>query len=223
MVKGVKTMTTFIRRMLYILFAIVTISGGIMFFSGASDCYKIVFNQPLDLNDVDSSKFTDGELVSGDVYYVIDSIATSYSTELFNKTKTIYYLVPIKSGKYILVASGNTTEINTFDRIFQQTCQYLNKEIEDTLTSINIDGKIFPVDENLKELLYSWAESTNYFSTTDKSVIDEEVLPYVVCTQNWSNIKSITISGLITLIVGIVGIIVVKIVSKRLIFKELNS
>ena len=83
-------MTTFIRRMLYILFAIVTISGGIMFFSGASDCYKIVFNQPLDLNDVDSSKFTDGELVSGDVYYVIDSIATSYSTELFNKTKTLY-------------------------------------------------------------------------------------------------------------------------------------
>ena len=203
LVKGVKTMTTFIRRMLYILFAIVTISGGIMFFSGASDCY--------------------GELVSGDVYYVIDSIATSYSTELFNKTKTIYYLVPIKSGKYILVASGNTTEINTFDRIFQQTCQYLNKEIEDTLTSINIDGKIFPVDENLKELLYSWAESTNYFSTTDKSAIDEEVLPYVVCTQNWSNIKSITISGLITLIVGIVGIIVVKIVSKRLISKELNS
>lgn len=186
-----------------------------MFFFGVGDCIKIISNKPMDINDIDSSKFENGKLVSGNVYYVVDSIATSYSTELFNNVKVIYYLVPVKSGKYILVATGNTNEINTFDRIFQQTCQYLNKEIEDTFTSITIDGKVFPIDDELKEFLYSWAETTNYFSTTDRTAIDEEVLPYVIHTQNWSNIKTITMVGFIIIVIGIVGILIVYKVYKK--------
>ncbi|MCC8069342.1 MAG: hypothetical protein LIO71_06305 [Ruminococcus sp.] len=209
-------MTTLIKRMLYLLCVVLIVSGAIMLFSGIGDCTKIVSTEPLDINDVDSSKFHDGILVSGDIYYVIDSVATSYSTELFSNSKIIYYLVPIKSGKYVLVATGNTNEINTLDRIFQQTCQYLNQEIEDTFTSLNIDGKVFPLDDELKDFLYSWAETTNYFSTTDQSLIDEEVLPYVIHTQSWKNIKVITAVGLITMLLGIIGFIIVH---KKLIVK----
>lgn len=208
-------MTKFIKRLLYILCTVIIISGAVLFGSGAGDFFKINFSEPIDINDVDSSKFTKNTLVSGDVYYVIDSIASSYSTAIFNNTKTVYYLIPIKCGKYILVATGNSNEINMFDRIFQQTSQYLNKEIEDTFTSTTINGKVFPIDDDLQELLYSWCDDTNYFSTTDRSAIDEQVLPYVIYTQNWGNIQTLTIVGISMIVVGVIILLIVVKIAKK--------
>lgn len=209
-------MSKFIQRLICILCVIITLSGLVLSFVGMGDFFKITFSTPVDINDVDTNKFTENTMVSGEIYYVIDSIASSYSTNIFNNTKINYYLVPIKSGKYIIVASGNSEEITMFNKIFQQTCQYLNEEIEDTFTSVTIDGKILPIDDDLKELLYSWCNTTNYFTTDEISILDELVLPYVLYTQDWHNIKVLTITGIIITTIGIIGLIVSIKIFKRL-------
>lgn len=208
-------MSKFIQRLICVLFAIITLSGLVLSLVGMGDFFKITFSAPVDINDVDTSKFTENTMVSGEVYYVIDSIASSYSTDVFDNTKINYYLVPIKSGRYIIVASGNSEEITMFNKIFQQTCQYLNQEIEDTFTSVTIDGKLLPIDDDLKQLLYSWCDTTNYFTTEEVSILDELVLPYVLYTQDWHNIKVLTITGMVITVVGIIGLIIsIKIVNK---------
>lgn len=208
-------MSKFIQRLICVLCAIITLSGLVLSLVGMGDFFKITFSAPVDINDVDTSKFTENTMVSGEVYYVIDSIASSYSTDVFDNTKINYYLVPIKSGRYIIVASGNSEEITMLNKIFQQTCQYLNQEIEDTFTSVTIDGKLLPIDDDLKQLLYSWCDTTNYFTTEEVSILDELVLPYVLYTQDWHNIKVLTITGIVITVVGIIGLIIsIKIVKK---------
>lgn len=208
-------MSKFIQRLICVLCAIITLSGLVLSLVGIGDFFKITFSAPVDINDVNTSKFTENTMISGDVYYVIDSIASSYSTDVFDNTKINYYLVPIKSGRYIIVASGNSEEITMFNKIFQQTYQYLNQEIEDTFTSVTIDGKLLPIDDDLKQLLYSWCDTTNYFTTEEVSILDELVLPYVLYTQDWHNIKVLTITGIVITVVGIIGLIIsIKIVKK---------
>jgi hypothetical protein len=200
-------MSKFIKRLMCVLFATVTLSGAVLALFGVGDFYKIHFSTPVDLNDVDSSKFTDGTLVSGEVYYVIDSIASSYSTELFDQSKVNYYLVPINCGEYVVVATGNSSEVTMFNKIFQQTCQYLNQEIEDTYTSVSVDGKLLPMDDDLREMLYTWADSTDYFTADERAQLDELVLPNVLHTQDWDNVTVLTVTGFVVVVVGVVGLV----------------
>jgi hypothetical protein len=172
------------------------------------DALKVATSKVVDINDNDSTNLTENTLVDGNVYYIVGSIASSYSEDALDTTSTKYYLVPIESGKYVVLANSDTTLNDTIDSISTQTQSYLNGDIEDITTAMGVTGKLVSMDDELRELLYSWCDSTGYFNTSDQATIDTLVLPYVLYPQDWATIQRLAIVGLVCIVVGVVGGIV---------------
>jgi hypothetical protein len=168
---------------------------------GGRNFFKPMFSTPIDFNTSETGKLVEDTLVSGKVQYVVDTIA---SASIDSNNEIYYYLVPVRSEKYIVVATSDTSTIGTFGVIYQETCEFLSGDIEDTSTSVNIDGELVSMDEDLKSMLYSWNDTTNYFTTS----IDDEIIPYVIYTEDFQTLKRWGIVSIVLTIVGILGVLV---------------
>lgn len=196
-------MTKFTKLCITILFVVISISGLLVLVFCGKDFFKSSFSNPIDFNTYETDNLVENTLVSGDVQYVVDTIASAYidsSSNAFN-----YYLVPVKSQKYIIVATSDSDTISAFSTIYQETCEFLSGNIEDTSTSVSIDGKLIPLDDSLKSMLYSWNDSTNYFDT---STMDDEIIPYVIYTQNFATLRNWAILSMVLIVVGVAGAVV---------------
>ncbi|MGN1411572.1 MAG: DUF6709 family protein [Oscillospiraceae bacterium] len=198
-------MTKFIKMLLYFLCVVVIISGLILSIPYIGDFIKIVSKNTITLDETDVSKFDETSFIHGDVHYIIDMVAQDDS-----KNTIQYYLVPLKSEKYIVIATNDIKTINEFTNIREQTQRYLNDEIDDTTLSTYIEGRLIPIDDGLSQILYDWHRNNglNVF-------IYGQVIPYVVYVESWSSIKIITIVGLIMISIGIVAILVLRKVNVR--------
>ena len=139
-------MSRLLKIILYTLSVVTTVCGIVLFSSGASDFFKITFGTTVDINTNDTSQYTKDTMACGTVYYTIDTIA--------NANDTIYYLVPTKSEKYLIVATSNQTQIDTLNTIASQTYEYLKGDLQDTTTNLEV---LFVTKEPLKK----------FFSTCD--------------------------------------------------------
>lgn len=203
-------MTKLIKILLYLLCVIVTVSGLILSIAYIENFFKIVSNDILSIDEIDTSKFQEHTLISGDIHYVIDCVAIN--TDEYNNDNTIqYYLIPIKSQNYIVLATQDKELIKKLVNIQEQTQRYLNNQIEDTTLSTYIEGTLISIDDELSQILYDWSNNNSF-----KLSIDGQVLPYVIYTQKWSSITTISIVGLIMVITGITGFLVLLKVSKKL-------
>lgn len=197
-------MTKFIKILLYLLCIVIIISGVILSVVGMADFYKIISKSTLNLDETDISKFQDSTLINGDVKYVIDCIAVD------SESNTKYYLIPLKSQNYIVLATSDTSTLGSLDNIKEQTERYLTGNIEDTTISTYVEGRLISIDDELSELLYNWDNDNNL----DISITGQ-VIPYVIYTISWSNIKVISITGLVLIIIGVAGLFLVRFFSKK--------
>lgn len=197
-------MTNFTKRLITIVCACVTLIGLITFAYCGKGFFKVESSQPIDFNTIDTEQMEEGTLVDGGIQYVVDTIASAHISGIGGGTFN-YYLVPIQSQRYIIVATSDKATIGTFYDIYEETCQFLNDEIEDTSTSVTIEGELLSLDTDLKSMLYSWNNTTGYFSTT--SIMDE-VLPYVIYTQDFSAVEFGGIMAIVVTLVGVVGLVV---------------
>lgn len=203
-------MTKFIKILLYMLCIALVVSGLILSIPCIDKFYKIVSENTLSIDETDISKFNEDTLISGNIQYVIDCVAISNVEEASN-TDMQYFLVPIKSQKYIIVATQQLEIVNSFENIQEQTKRFLNDEIDDTTISIYIEGSLIPLDEELSKILYEW----NVNNTFDIS-IDGEILSYIIYVHNWSTIKVFTIIGLFMSFTGVIGIFIIIIKIKNI-------
>ncbi len=115
----------------------------------------------------------------------IDTCIWNYFEVEDDDSETQYYLVPLPSSMnksddpadwyYVTYSTGNTMQQITMDRIIDYT--YGDSS---TYSSIEFTGLVKELDSDIEDYLYSGLIETEYFDTTNKSVIAQHISPYVI-------------------------------------------
>ena len=191
------------------------ILGGVAFFYGVFDCFKLITKGPVDYVDIATEGYKNGTIVDGEINYVLGCPVEEVSSDKKgNSRKSAYfYLVPIRPGEegsesekksIVLVESRNKDDQKILDKIMEETS---DESLEGTGTSFNITGKVTKLDAETEGLLEDWLISSQIFEESERDQIPDYIVPNIITIKNWTITYVVTGVGFVVFALGIVGLI----------------
>lgn len=172
--------------------------------------WLVSLKTPVDFNMLAEEDIRSGVRVKGDVYAILDSFAVEESwTENSNgsvtpkETSNYYYIIPIGEESYaaLEIRAGDHA---AYDAVADATWSYLIGET-DTLgaETAPFDGYITTMEDDLYDLFVEWFQDTEYFGTTDATMIQAYAMPYMLTTYSTSGTYSVLGIGLAALLIAV--------------------
>lgn len=183
--------------------AFVFIIFGLAILIGGRNDIKSAFMKPYDIYDVSYDEIKVGDAVKTEIDVAFDTYATLEKTRKNSKTGNVtgrtysyYYIIPVSDGydSYYMSVKVNQDDKDLFDDICEST---LNGYYADV--PYEFEGNVQKLDDEAYKYMKEWFEEVGF----GNDEIDEYVLPICLESCVLSNVRMLTIGGIIAVVIGV--------------------
>lgn len=183
--------------------AFVFIIFGLAILIGGRNDIKSAFMKPYDIYDVSYDEIKVGDAVKTEIDVAFDTYATLETTRKNSKTGNVtgrtysyYYIIPVSDGydSYYMSVKVNQDDKDLFDDICEST---LNGYYADV--PYEFEGNVQKLDDEAYKYMKEWFEEVGF----GNDEIDEYVLPICLESCVLSNVRMLTIGGIIAVVIGV--------------------
>ncbi len=183
--------------------AFVFIIFGLAILIGGRNDIKSAFMKPYDIYDVSYDEIKVGDAVKTEIDVTFDTYATLETTRKNSKTGNVtgrtysyYYIIPVSDGydSYYMSVKVNQDDKDLFDDICEST---LNGYYADV--PYEFEGNVQKLDDEAYKYMKEWFEEVGF----GNDEIDEYVLPICLESCVLSNVRMLTIGGIIAVVIGV--------------------
>lgn len=168
------------------LYIVMLIVGIVMIITSVGDSIRLFKDGSDLLSSRKLGEIEQGEMMTGNMEYVFDTIATLESSNTIygipvSKKTTPYYLVYVDrkdEGFYILVHATTDESIKTMDNIMHDTQNLLMDETGYYVMNtkgLSMDTKAIHTPDKVKEYLYEYFADADYSRSDVDALIDAEI------------------------------------------------
>lgn len=168
-------------------------------------------NEVTDLANLGYRQMQTGDLVSGKVDYVLDTVAEEYETKFGIRTSDdstkLYYIISLPNS-YAVYETSNKEEYDTLDKICNETWDYLNSEDGSApapTSSLMIQGEVKKMDDKVAGYFKDWFKEQADFSDED---FEKNTEVYMISRTKFDGFQRSVYTGIGLAAVGAVGLIV---------------
>ncbi len=176
---------------------------GLAILIGGRNDIKSAFMKPYDIYDVSYDEIKVGDAVKTEIDVAFDTYATLETTRKNSKTGNVtgrtysyYYIIPVSDGydSYYMSVKVNQDDKDLFDDICEST---LNGYYADV--PYEFEGNVQKLDDEAYKYMKEWFEEVGF----GNDEIDEYVLPICLESCVLSNVRMLTIGGIIAVVIGV--------------------
>lgn len=209
-----------VKNVLFVVFVMMFFIGVILV-TDYDKMKKYQNGEVSDLADLGYRQIQTGDLVSGDVNYVLDTVAEEYETKFGIRTSDdstkLYYIIGLPNS-YAVYETNNKQEYETLDEICNETWEYLNDEgssVPAPVTSLKVQGEVKKMDDKVAGYFKDWFKEQADFTDED---FEKNTEVYMISRTNLDGFQRSVYVGFGLAAAGIVGtavLLVLKIKEKK--------
>ena len=196
----------------------VAVIGIVMGAVGLGDSIRIFKNDINDLTPMKKTEFETGDLLEGDLFLVVDQIATEETTRTYgfvpvSKSETPYYLVT-NDESYFVISVGNKDMQKKFDDYCDQCYKYLMDETGSVPEpeGFKVSAKSSEMNSEVRGYLEDYCKDN--LGMTSDDIKDYVVTDVCLSTVQYSSMKWIPFVGFGVALLAIAILVFLKLRSR---------
>ena len=198
-----------------LIICVVLLCMGIILLTDYGKMKKYQNGEVTDLAALEYRQMQTGDLVSGKIDYVLDTVAEEYETKFGIRTSDdstkLYYIIGLENS-YAIYETSSKEEYETLDKICEETWAYLDSEDVNAplpSTTLQIQGEVQKMDEKIAGYFKDWFKEADF---SDEE-FENSTEVYMISRANLDGLKRSVHIGIGMTAVGAVGLIALLIVT----------